>query len=520
MTNTGKILLVTGKRAEESVRKYSSQAEIKTDIIVLPISIASFMNLETFVKNLKKENTEKFSAILTPGMSEFDLEKAERELDVPVFKGPKHAADIPLVLDNLEDIDLSKDFPACELLEEEFSGRAKDLLLELREKFEEDLDSSNNFSVGNKDCAVLAGVDFPPRVVAEIIDAPRLSEEDFLRVAEHYVDGGAEILDIGMTTEKEMSQEVPRLVSLLKDNFDVPVSIDSTNRKDIEAAVDSGIDLIVSIDGSTIDYFDGLEVPAVIIPRNPEDNYYPTDPNEKVNYLEKLLEKAKKLDYRKPIADPILEPVGRGFVNSLSAYQDLKEKISEISMFMGIGNAIELFDADSIGMTSILVGGATELNADFVLSVEGSDKTQNNIEEVVTARNMMILAENRESVPKDLGINLLRYKEKRKRTDPYEKEIEQADKVIQASSSEESSRDKKGFFKIFTKQEEIVVVFHNFDGDNIVIKGKTASKVADEIVGRDLVSEFSHAAYLGRELQKAEVAIRTGRGYVQEEDIF
>ncbi len=520
MTKNDKILIATGKRAEESVRKYCSKAETKTEIVVLPISIASFMNLETFIKNLKNENTEKFSAILIPGMSDFDLEKAERELDVPVFKGPKHAADLPIVLKNLGNIELSKDVPACELLEEEFSGRAEDLLLELREEFEGDLDCSDNFSVGSDDCAVLTGVDFPPRVVAEIIDAPRLSEEDFLRVAEHYVESGAEILDIGMTTEEEMSQEVPRLVSLLKDNFDVPVSIDSTDRKEIETAIDSGIDLIVSIDGSTIDYFDGLEVPAVIIPRNPEDNYYPANSIEKVSYLEDLLEKAEKLDYRKPIADPILEPVGRGFVNSLSAYGDLKEKIPEISLFMGIGNAIELFDADSIGMSSILVGGAGELNVDFVLSVEGSDKTQSNIKEVVTARDMMILAEHRDSVPKDLGIDLLRYKEKSKRTDPYEKEIEKNAKVIQASPSEEFSRDKKGFFKIFTKQEEIVAVFHNFDGENIIIKGKTASEVADEITERELVSEFSHAAYLGRELQKAEVAIRTGRGYVQEEDIF
>jgi len=42
----------------------------------------------------------------------------------------------------------------------------------------------------------------------------------------------------------------------------------------------------------------------------------------------------------------------------------------------------------------------------------------------------------------------------------------------------------------------------------------------NEIVGSGLVSELSHAAYLGREIQKAEIAIKTGRGYIQEEDVF
>lgn len=520
MEKNNKILLVTGKRAKESVKKYAAQTETETDIIVLPVSIASFMNLKIFVNNLKKKNLEKFTAILTPGMAEFDLEAAEEELGVPVFKGSKHAADLPFVLDNLKGFEFCKDVPACELLEDEFSDRVEDLLLEIREGVGEDLGSSGNFRVGDEECSVLAGLGFPPRVVGEIVDAPRLSDDEFLEVARGYVERGAEVLDIGMTTEGGMGEEIPRLVSLLRENFEVPISIDSTDKDEIEIAIENGIDLIVSIDGSMIESFEGLEVPAVLIPRNSEEGYYPTDPGEKVSYLDDLLEKAEKFGFERPIADPILGPVGRGFVTSLSAFRELKGKREDVSLFMGIGNAIELFDADSIGMTSILVGAASELNVDFVLSVEASDKTQNNIQEVTHARNMMILANERDTVPKDLGIDLLRYKEKRKRTDPYEKEIEQNAKIIQASPSENPQRDEKGFFKIFTEEGKIVAVFHNFEGENVVIKGETAGEVAGEIMERSLVSEFSHAAYLGRELQKAEIAIRTGRGYIQEEDVF
>jgi dihydropteroate synthase len=35
-----------------------------------------------------------------------------------------------------------------------------------------------------------------------------------------------------------------------------------------------------------------------------------------------------------------------------------------------------------------------------------------------------------------------------------------------------------------------------------------------------LVSEFDHAAYLGRELEKAEIALTTGKAYVQDIALF
>lgn len=515
-----KILLVTGKKAEELVRKNATRTKAETDVEVLSISIASFMNLESFLRKLKEKKLEEYKIILVPGLAEFDLEKAEKKLKTPVFKGPKHAADLPLILENIEEIELSKTKPASELLEFEVSSGAEKLLAEIKEKKEKDLEKSGNFKIGGGEKSVLAGPDFPPVIVAEITDAPRFSMDEILETASRYVDEGAEILDIGMVAEKELPGEIPGLISLLRDNFDVPLSIDTTNKKEIETAVEEGIDLVVSIDGSTIHDFEGIDIPTVLIPRDPEEDYYPSVLEEKIDYLNHLLELSNELGYKKPIVDPILEPVGGGFTESLTAFRRLRKDNPEIPLFMGIGNVVELYDADSIGMTALLLGAASEMNIDFVLSVEASDKTLGNISEIATARDMMILSEHRGTVPKDLGIDLLRLKEKRKFSDPYEEEIEKDAKIIQASGEGEFPRDKKGFFRIFVKDNEIVAVFHSFKGSDIVIKGKTAAEVGEEIVERDLVSELSHAAYLGRELQKAETAVRTGRGYVQEEDVF
>lgn len=132
---------------------------------------------------------------------------------------------------------------------------------------------------------------------------------------------------------------------------------------------------------------------------------------------------------------------------------------------------------------------------------------------------MMTLANYRNSVPKDLGLDLLILKEKRRSFDPYPKDIEQDKVTIQASPKKEFQYDSRGFFKIWVHESEIITAFQGKES-NIIIKGKNAEDICQEIVDRGLVSKLSHATYLGRELQKAEIALRTGRGYVQEKDLF
>ncbi|KXA94888.1 hypothetical protein AKJ65_03105 [candidate division MSBL1 archaeon SCGC-AAA259E19] len=518
--NETKILLVTGKQAKELVKKYSKQSDLKTEVDALPIEIASFMNLNTFLKGLEDRDLEPFSMILVPGQAEFDLQKAEETLGVPVFKGPKHAADIPFVLENFESLNLFKEIPAAEMLEEKISKRAEKQLEKIKKETYEKMTENSNFKVGTEEKSVLAGPDFPLKIVAEIIDAPNLPKNRLLEQAAHYLENGADILDIGMTTEEERSEEIPRIISQLRNNFEVPLSIDTTDRSEIETALAEGIDMIISIDGSTIEHFSGLDVPSVIIPRKSKTGSIIQKPEERVKKLWDLIEKAIDLGYEKPIPDPILEPVNKGFTNSLSAFRKMRRDDPEIPLFMGVGNVIELFDADSIGMTALLVGMASELDISFLLSVEASDKTKRNVSEMAKARDMMLLAERRNSVPKNLGIDLLQLKQKRLRFDPYDEEIEKHSEIIEASPSKENSIQVGKYFKISVLESRIVAVFHSSKKPNVVIKGENAEEVCREILEKGLVEKPSHAAYLGRELQKAEVALRTGRGYVQEEKIF
>ena len=77
----------------------------------------------------------------------------------------------------------------------------------------------------------------------------------------------------------------------------------------------------------------------------------------------------------------------------------------------------ELFDADSIGMNALLAGMAMEIGAAIIFTSEHSDKTLGSVREMRRATEMMVLAKDR-PYPKDLGIDLLVLKEKRRRREP------------------------------------------------------------------------------------------------------
>lgn len=515
-----KVLLVTGELAEGLVRKYASQSNVESEVKVLPVSLPSFISLKLFVRELKGIDLSKYSLVLVPGLANFNLREAESELGIPIFKGPKYAADIPFVLDHLGEVELSRERPACELLKDRIAARAMEQLKMVEGGAEQKLSDSNNFKVGKGKAAVLVGPDFPPRIVAEICDAPLRSDEEIIEIAQRYVREGAEIIDIGMISGDEMIREIPRIISLLRKNFDVPLSIDTLSKAEIEKAKECGIDMVVSVGGSTIDSFSGLEIPAVIVPVDPKGDFHPREPFQRLQYLRSLLEKARKLGYERVIADPILEPVNLGFVGSLMAFYELRRLEPKVPIFMGMGNVVELYDADSVGITALLLGAASEIGVNFILTAEGSDKTLGNVSEAVRARDMMTLAKLRDSVPKDLGLDLLILKDKKKFFDLYDKNVEKEVEVVQAVPKREFRYDAEGFFKIFVHGSEIVAVLQTAKGPKIVIKGNNAEDICYEIIERGLVSQMTHAAYLGRELQKAEIALRTGKGYLQEKELF
>ena len=77
--------------------------------------------------------------------------------------------------------------------------------------------------------------------------------------------------------------------------------------------------------------------------------------------------------------------------------------------------------------------------------------------------------------------------------------------------------DLRGNFIIKTDQESIKLIhIHPEDNSELdTYSGKTVSEIIEKISARCDINT-SHALYLGKELMKAEIALKTGKEYVQD----
>ncbi len=90
------------------------------------------------------------------------------------------------------------------------------------------------------------------------------------------------------------------------------------------------------------------------------------------------------------------------------------------------------------------------------------------------------------------------------------------------SSRKEWVMDKKGFFTIkpFPQKKIIKVRYYNAKYQlSAEIEGKNAEEIYNTLCRENLISLLSHAAYLGSELQKAEIAMKKGTEYIQDEPL-
>ena len=101
---------------------------------------------------------------------------------------------------------------------------------------------------------------------------------------------------------------------------------------------------------------------------------------------------------------------------------------------------------------------------------------------------------------------------------PIMKKIEAEKRV------EEWVMDEKGYFLIDPRVEEGVIYAHHYTADkkyHCSIEGSDAESMYYTILREGLVGSLMHAAYLGSELQKAEVFIRYMNGnYIQDEPLY
>jgi len=499
-----KILLVTGRVAEPIVRKYGEGC----DVFVCPISVAAFLTPKMIANYLIKGNIRDYDLILIPGLVRGSTEEIEEATGIPTFKGPKYAHDIPQTLEAIKNgFKLSKKVPADELFQINALKKVEDIRNKTKNKnyIENALKKPYNLLIGN----LPVGFDFPQRIVAEIVDAPKLSVEEIVNKALYYLKSGADVIDIGMISGEENLDFIdllPEIRTKIKENgFDVPISFDSLNEKELERALEHA-DLLLSVDGSNLEKL-VTKTPVVLIPTNQKTGYFPQKPENRVKFLEKLKENALQLGYTNIILDLILEHVpylGR----SISAFQLYRERNPNDVLLAGVGNVIEMIDADSVGINSLLAGITSELKVSLLLTTEVSPKCQGSVKELRRAIDMVLF-----NIPKDLGFDLLILKEKKREGITYEINSP----ILEAKQLEIKLEDI--YFRIFIKEGKIWVIAYRGTKQVLTIVGENPDAIIDTILEHFEISP-RHAFYLGRELEKAKTALKLKRSYLQEVELF
>lgn len=517
--------MITGLLAKDLVTRYAQKSRVKTKVIALKVPVAALLSPKYIAKEAEKLNLRGFDVILVPGLIRGDTSVIEDATGIPTFKGPKYAADLPTVLDLLGQVKLSKVTPACELLRDELQQRALQETYLAEKNRDILLRNPGNMLIGE----LAIGKDFPMRVMAEIIDAPLLSDEEIQAMAKRYVKLGAEIIDVGMIAGESRPSDAKRAVKAVKGVVNVPVSIDTLDPAEAREAVSAGVDMILSVDAGNVEDMASFasEVAVVVIPTNHRKGFFPKNTIERLILLEENIRKARKLGITRIVGDLILDPVNMpGVMESLVAFYKFARRHPDIPLLFGVGNVTELMDADSVGANALLAGMASEIGVSILLTTEKSDKARGSIKELAVASKMMFLAKKRGSVPKDLGLDLLMLKDKRIREEPYNREIEEEAQTIKATEKHKPPLfDPKGCFKIMIDRANDVIAALHFsaskrDKPTVVIKGKTAEDVYAKIVEMGLVTRLDHAAYLGSELAKAEISLETGKEYIQDSPLF
>ncbi len=501
------------------MKKVASQSDIYVDVIELPVSVAAFLSPEIIAKQLKSKISRDYDLILIPGLVRGDTSLIEDEIKIPTFKGPKYASDIPMILNNLE-VPLSKIYPADHIFKKSGIEEYQRFVSQLEKTI---VENTRNFKIGRGIKPIYVGLNFPPRILAEIVDAPKLTLEKILSIAKYFIESGASMIDVGAVLGEDNSNKLGEIVSLIKEKFSVPVSIDSLLPSEIEAGVEAGADPILSLDYGNINELKQItkDVAVVLLPTNVKEGYLPKTAQERVESLLGLYKVAERFGFEKIIADPLLEsPINPGLAKSLASYYFFRQSNESVPMMFGVGNVTEFMDVDSVGVNGLLASLAVELGVSILLTTEHSVKTRRSVYELARTVIMAFLAYKKEKPLKDLGLSLFKSKSKIEYVEPSIEKVE----IIETDIAEESyTSDPEGYFKIWVNHEEgqIYILFKSSRSDReLMFRGLSAESLGKRIISLGLISRLDHALYLGRELSKAETCLLLGKSYVQDINIF
>jgi dihydropteroate synthase-like protein len=436
-----RILFVTGRLAEPLVRRVASEVASAVgfdfDVEVLGISVAALLHAEWLSRKLSIDGP--YDRVVLPGWCQGELGSLETRFGIPFERGPKDVQDLP-----------------------------------------------THFGIGRRREVDLSRFDI--EILAEINHAPRMSDAEIVALAKHYRDSGADVIDLGCIPG-ESWRRAGEVTALLR-NEGLRVSIDSFEREEVTAAVEAGAELVLSVNGSNIDWACELPAEWVAIPDDPQS------PEQLLAITDSLA--AAGRTFR---VDPIIEPVGFGFAASLARYFEVRRERADWPMLMGVGNITEMSEVDSAGLNFLLAAICQELAIGSVLTTEVANWARSSVKEFDLARRLVKQALDERRLVKKIDSPLLVVRDEKLRP--------QGSEFLDAMSRQLKDPN----FRIFVERGRIHVM--NRDG---YWQGDDPFELFDNF-SKSTALDASHAFYLGYELSKAITALRLDKQYTQDQPL-
>lgn len=439
LTANQNILFVTGRLSESSLREVvaalSEKVGFRYEVAVPGVQVAALLHVNLLVRRLDVPHY--IDRVILPGWVQGDLCQLEQKFGVPFERGPKDLQDLP-----------------------EYFGLGKKKAITL-----------DRYSID---------------IIGEINHATRMPLEAVVAEALAMSHDGANLIDVGCVPGETCAQVGEIVAALRAENL--RVSIDSFDPIEVELAIASGAELILSCNHSNIDWVTKLETEVVIIPDTPADT----------DSLDRLIERVSAVGVPFRI-DPIIEPIGMGFTASLQRYMDARRKYPEIAMMMGVGNVTELTEVDSAGVNMLLAAMCEELGIQSVLTTQVINWCRTAIAEFDAARKLVHHAITNQVIPKHIDSSLVMLRDSR-----LKPQSEESLNALAAALTDAN-------FRIFA--EESGVHLMNRHGH---WKGDQPFQVFAAALAANPDIDPSHAFYLGYEMARAEMTRLLGKRYVQD----
>ena len=424
-------LFLTGRLAEPALRAVLSDLGIAHQVAVMNISVAALMTTRWIARRLKVPPG--VDSIVIPGLCEGDVDTLQQATGLPVRKGPADVRALP-----------------------EWYGR-----------------EAVRAQLGPRDV----------RVFAEINDVQSLSRDQLIDRAQAYREDGADVVDLGLSLDRSWLQDGPPTIAALRERG-LSLSIDTLDPEHIRMADAAGVDYVLSLTPATINLAEDMRATPVLITEDPDD-------------LARLDGMATRLEQlRRPyLLDSILAPINSGFAASLARYVEVRHRHPQAEILMGIGNLTELTEADTPGVTALLIGFCQEVGIGAVLTTEVIGWARGAVRETVLAAQIMHLAQRQARPPKHIDAGLITSRDESMRA-PSERELRE----MQSQVSDPN-------YRLFADAEWL----YAFNGERFVREANMYA-LFDQLD----VDDASHAFYLGKELMKATIARGLRKAYRQE----